>query len=73
MRQVPRAPKEGTLMNADQLKTLVELSADLQHAHTKFRAAGREDICQLLRKAGWQVAAAIADLVPDLAGVEVTS
>ena len=52
-------------MNPDLLKTLVELSSDLQHAHLEFRAAGREDICQLLRKAGWQVAAALADAVVD--------
>lgn len=54
-------------MNRELLEALVRASAELQTAHAKAREAGREDLCQLLRKAAWQVAAAIAECVPDSA------
>lgn len=60
-------------MNRELLEALVRCSAELQTAHTKARDAGREDLCQKLRKAQWQVAAAISECVPDSAEVEVVS
>jgi hypothetical protein len=52
-------------MNRPLLETLVRCSAELQRAHQVARDAGREDIAQLLRKASWQIAAAITECVPD--------
>ncbi len=54
-------------MNRDILESLVRCSAELQRAHAVARDSGREDIAQQLRKASWQIAAAIAELVPDQA------
>lgn len=59
-------------MNQTLLEALVRCSDDLQAAHTKARAAGREDLCQKLREAAWKVAAAISHLAPDHAA-EVVS
>jgi hypothetical protein len=59
-------------MNRALLESLVTASARLQDAHRIARDAGREDIAQMLRKASWQVAAALADCVPDSAA-EVAS
>jgi hypothetical protein len=47
------------------LESLVHCSSELQKAHRIARDSGREDIAQMLRKAQWQVAAALADCVPD--------
>lgn len=54
-------------MNRPLLEALVQASARLQDAHRIARDAGREDIAQQLRKASWQIAAALSDLVPDKA------
>lgn len=59
-------------MNRALLESLVTASARPQGAHCIARDAGREDIAQLLRKASWQIATAIAECVPDSAG-EVAS
>jgi hypothetical protein len=53
---------QRALMNA-----LVICSDELQRAHTIARREGREDLCQQLRRAQWQVVAALSDLVPDSA------
>ena len=52
-------------MNRELLEALVASSVKLQEAHAVARKQGREDIAQTLRKAAWQVAASISDLVPD--------
>ncbi len=53
---------QRALMNA-----LVACSEELQRAHTVARRQGREDLCQSLRRAQWQVVAAMSELVPDSA------
>jgi hypothetical protein len=45
---------------ADQLSLLLQLSAELQRAHTRLHDAGRDDLAQCLRNAAWDVDAAIA-------------
>lgn len=47
------------MTDKDLLRSLVTCSAELQIAHTKFRAVGREDVCQLLREAALKVGMAI--------------
>jgi hypothetical protein len=44
----------------DQLSLLLQLSAELQRAHTRLHDAGRDDLAQCLRNAAWDVNAAIA-------------
>lgn len=44
---------------------LMDASRAIQQAHRVAREAGREDICQSLRKAGWDVADALIRLAPN--------
>jgi hypothetical protein len=60
-------------VNRALLEALVAASAKLQDANRIAREGDREDICQLLRKAQWQVAAALADAVPDSSETEQVS
>jgi len=53
------------VIDRELMDALVLASAQLQEANRKCRAAGREDLCAHLRNAAWDIAAAIADVVPD--------
>lgn len=44
---------------------LMSASTQIQEAHRVAREAGREDICQSLRKAAWATADALARLAPN--------
>jgi hypothetical protein len=49
----------------DLAEALMAASTAIQNAHRIAREHGREDICQPLREAGWDVANALTRLAPD--------
>jgi O-methyltransferase involved in polyketide biosynthesis len=52
---------------------LMDASKAIQQAHRVARDAGREDICQALRKAGWDTADALVMLAENLSAKEAAS
>jgi hypothetical protein len=44
---------------------LIKASDAIREAHRVAREAGREDVCQPLREAGWDLANALSRLTPD--------
>lgn len=53
-------------------EALMAASTAIQHAHRVAREQGREDVCQELRKAGWDVASALARMAPNHEGKEAS-
>jgi hypothetical protein len=49
----------------DLAEALMAASTAIQHAHRVAREHNREDICQPLREAGWDVANALIAMAPN--------